>query len=152
MLQTDKAKYTHFPGGYMGQLVEWPEVVTEGADLDECRAMLRDALNEMLLAYQDLGKEIPTGNALLEQLPVELDQGGQPAGTHHNLKGKHCETFERIYGYFHDNAHRIALVGPAGILPERRLSLRRGSRSGAANARTGRDVRIRRGTDSPRTE
>jgi predicted RNase H-like HicB family nuclease len=50
----------------MGQLVEWPEVVTEGADLEECRAMLRDALNEMLLAYRVLDKEIPSGNALFE--------------------------------------------------------------------------------------
>jgi len=57
----------------MGQLVEWPEVVTEGADLDECRAMLRDALHEMVLAYRDLGKEIPPHNALIEQLPVEID-------------------------------------------------------------------------------
>jgi predicted RNase H-like HicB family nuclease len=79
MLQTYTAKYTRCPAGYMGQLVEWPEVVTEGADLDECRAMLRDALNEMLLAYHELGKEIPTGNALLEQLPVELDRVGQTA-------------------------------------------------------------------------
>ena len=44
----------------MGQLVGWPEVLTEGADLDECRAMLRDALREMVLAYRDLGKEIPS--------------------------------------------------------------------------------------------
>jgi len=36
----------------MGQLVEWPEVVTEGKDIEECRMMLRDALNEMLLAYK----------------------------------------------------------------------------------------------------
>jgi len=43
----------------MGQLIEWPEVVTEGKDLEECRSMLRDALNEMVLAYQELGKEIP---------------------------------------------------------------------------------------------
>jgi hypothetical protein len=35
--------------------------------------MLRDALREMVLAYQDLGREIPVGNALLEQLPVELE-------------------------------------------------------------------------------
>jgi len=27
----------------MGQLVEWPEVITEGKDIDECRAMLKDA-------------------------------------------------------------------------------------------------------------
>jgi predicted RNase H-like HicB family nuclease len=66
------AKYTKIDSGYMGQLVEWPEVVTEGKDLEECRAMLRDALQEMLLAYQQLGKEIPAGNALIEQLPVEV--------------------------------------------------------------------------------
>jgi len=34
---------------YMGQLIEWPEIVTEGKDLEECRKMLRDALNEMVL-------------------------------------------------------------------------------------------------------
>jgi predicted RNase H-like HicB family nuclease len=39
------AKYTKIGSGYMGQLVEWPEVVTEGKDLEECRAMLRDALH-----------------------------------------------------------------------------------------------------------
>jgi predicted RNase H-like HicB family nuclease len=49
MLQSYTAKYTRLSGGYMGQLVEWPEVITEGADLEECRRMLRDALNEMLL-------------------------------------------------------------------------------------------------------
>jgi predicted RNase H-like HicB family nuclease len=46
----------------MGQLVEWPEIVTEGKDLEDCRAMLRDALNEMILAYNELGKEIPSSN------------------------------------------------------------------------------------------
>jgi predicted RNase H-like HicB family nuclease len=71
------AKYTKISSGYMGQLVEWPEVVTEGRDLEECRSMLRDALNEMVLAYQQLGKEIPTGNALIEQLPVEVQRVGQ---------------------------------------------------------------------------
>ena len=66
------AKYTKISSGYMGQLVEWPEVVTEGKDLEECRSMLRDALNEMVPAYQQLGKEIPPGNALIEQLPIEI--------------------------------------------------------------------------------
>jgi predicted RNase H-like HicB family nuclease len=51
------AKYTKIASGYMGQLVEWPEVVTEGANLEDCRTMLRDALKEMLLAYKELGKE-----------------------------------------------------------------------------------------------
>jgi predicted RNase H-like HicB family nuclease len=71
------AKYTKINSGYMGQLVEWPEVVTEGRDLDECRNMLRDALKEMVLAYRQLGKEMPLGNALIEQFSVEAEQVGQ---------------------------------------------------------------------------
>ena len=71
------AKYTKIDSGYMGQLVEWPEVVTEGKDLEDCRSMLRDALNEMVLAYNELGKEIPLGNALIEQLPVEVEHVDQ---------------------------------------------------------------------------
>ncbi len=71
------AKYNKINSGYMGQLIEWPEVVTEGSTLEECRSMLRDALQEMLLAYQELGKEIPAGNALIEQLPVEVQNVGQ---------------------------------------------------------------------------
>ena len=71
------AKYTKTPSGYMGQLIEWPEVVTEGKDLEDCRAMLRDALNEMILAYKELGKEVPLGNALIEQIPAEVEHVGQ---------------------------------------------------------------------------
>jgi predicted RNase H-like HicB family nuclease len=73
------AKYTKIPSGYLGQLVEWPEVVTEGKDLEDCRAMLRDALQEMILAYRQQGKEIPPGNALIEQLPVEIADVRQTA-------------------------------------------------------------------------
>ena len=73
------AKYTKIDSGYMGQLVEWPEVLTEGKDIEECRAMLRDALNEMVLAYRQTGKEIPSGNALIEQLPIEVQHVGQTA-------------------------------------------------------------------------
>ena len=73
------AKYTKIDSGYMGQLIEWPEVITEGKDLEECRALLKDALHEMILAYQDLGREIPLGNALIEQMPVEVKYVGQTA-------------------------------------------------------------------------
>ena len=31
MLRTYTAKYVRIPSGYMGQLVDWPEVITEGA-------------------------------------------------------------------------------------------------------------------------
>jgi predicted RNase H-like HicB family nuclease len=72
MVKSYTAKYTKITSGYMGQLVEWPEVITEGKTLEECRKMLKDALNEMLLAYKQQKKEIPAGGGLIEQLPVEV--------------------------------------------------------------------------------
>jgi predicted RNase H-like HicB family nuclease len=59
MVRSYTAKYTTISSGYMGQLVKWPEVITEGKTLEECREMLKDALNEMLSAYKQQGKEIP---------------------------------------------------------------------------------------------
>jgi len=79
MLQNYTAKYSKIASGYMGQLIEWPEVVTEGGDIEECRMMLRDALNEMLLAYKKQGKEIPMGGALIEQVPIEVQDVCQTA-------------------------------------------------------------------------
>ncbi len=53
------AKYTKITSGYMGQIMEWEEVITEGKDLEDCRLMLEDALKEMILAYQQQNKRIP---------------------------------------------------------------------------------------------
>ena len=72
MLTTYTAKYTKTNSGYMGQLIEWQEVITEGETLEECRAMLQDALQEMVIAYRQQNKEIPTGNSLIEQVPAEV--------------------------------------------------------------------------------
>jgi len=71
MVRSYTAKYTKISSGYMGQLVEWPEVITEGKTIEECRAMLRDALREMILAYKQQEKEIPLGGDLMEQMLVE---------------------------------------------------------------------------------
>ncbi len=71
MVRSYTAKYTKISSGYMGQLVEWPEVITEGRTIEECREMLRDALREMILAYKQQEKEIPPGGDLLEQMLVE---------------------------------------------------------------------------------
>ena len=79
MFRSYTARYTKLDAGYMGQLVEWPEVVTEGADIEECRSMLRDALDEMILAYREQGFEIPLGNDLFEQVSVDLDHVRQTA-------------------------------------------------------------------------
>ena len=68
------ACYTKIETGYMGQLVEWPEVITEGATIEECREMLFDAAREMAIAYKECGKAIPDGNAvaLFERIPVNV--------------------------------------------------------------------------------
>jgi predicted RNase H-like HicB family nuclease len=79
MIYTYTGKYTKIDSGYMGQLIEWPEVVTEGKNLEECRAMLKDALHEMILAYRQLNKELPVGGALIEQIPAEIDDVRQTA-------------------------------------------------------------------------
>jgi len=71
MMKSYTAKYTKISSGYMGQLVEWPEVITEGQTLEECRAMLKDALEEMLKAYKQQGRETPNGGGLIEQMFAE---------------------------------------------------------------------------------
>ena len=73
------AKYIKLKSGYMGQLIEWPEVITEGKNLEDCRFMLRDVLQEMVIAYKELNMEIPHANCLIEQLPVEVHDVCQTA-------------------------------------------------------------------------
>jgi predicted RNase H-like HicB family nuclease len=65
------AAYTRTASGYMGQIVEWPEVISEGRDLDDCRESLRDALQEMALAYRQLRREAPCPHSLIEHMTVE---------------------------------------------------------------------------------
>ncbi len=72
MIVTYTAKYTKIDSGYMGQLIEWPEIITEGKTLEECREMIEDALHEMILAHRQQNKEIPTSRVLIEQIPVEV--------------------------------------------------------------------------------
>ncbi len=44
----------------MGQRIEWQEVITEGETLKLCRESLQDALKEMIAAYKQQNKEIPS--------------------------------------------------------------------------------------------
>ena len=79
MLRNYTAKYTKTDSGYMGQVAEWPEVVTEGKGIEDCREMLRDALNEMVAAYQEQHNEIPAAGCLLEQIAIEVEDVRQTA-------------------------------------------------------------------------
>lgn len=66
------ARYTKIETGYMGQLVEWPEVISEGATIEKCREMLDDALREMIQAYHQQGKAVPTERTILEPMHAEV--------------------------------------------------------------------------------
>lgn len=79
MPRTYTARYTKLANGYMGQLIEWPEVVTEGRDLEDCREMLRDALQEMIQAYEELQRPLPNTEGLTESITVEVSDVRQPA-------------------------------------------------------------------------
>ena len=70
-ITTLTARYVRIPSGYMGQIIEWPEVVTEGVDIEDCRTALRDALEQMVVAYREQGKEVPAEHALIEPMTIE---------------------------------------------------------------------------------
>ncbi|MDD4663241.1 MAG: hypothetical protein PHD83_01075 [Caldisericia bacterium] len=38
-----------------------PEVITEGKTIEECRELLKDALHEIMVSYQEKGYEMPSG-------------------------------------------------------------------------------------------
>jgi predicted RNase H-like HicB family nuclease len=59
-------------GWTMAQLAEWPAVVTCAPTLDEARALLVDAAQEMLASYRDEGREPPIGGGHAEQITIDL--------------------------------------------------------------------------------
>ncbi|GHS97998.1 hypothetical protein AGMMS50276_19020 [Synergistales bacterium] len=72
--------YTRTESGYMGQLLEWPEVISEGSTIEECRLMIEDAAFEMTQVYKEDGIPIPQGHTLFETIIVEdSDYVSQPA-------------------------------------------------------------------------
>ena len=68
------ACYRKLEDGYMGKLLEWPGVITEGEDLEDCREMLIDAAREMALAYYEDGQEIPQFPLIVEPISIPLER------------------------------------------------------------------------------
>jgi predicted RNase H-like HicB family nuclease len=71
-MKTYSASFVPTSSGYMGQLLDWPEVITEGQTVEECRGMLQDTLHEMILAYRQMNKPIPEPERLVEQISAEV--------------------------------------------------------------------------------
>lgn len=68
------ACYPKLDDGYMGQLLEWPNVITSGKDLEECEFMLKDAAREMAIAYYECGEEIPSLPFTVKPISVAIDR------------------------------------------------------------------------------
>ena len=72
MLTTFTVTYTKIGSGYMGQINEWPEIISEGETIESCYQSVQDALQEMIAAYRQQNQEIPLGKSAIEQIPVEV--------------------------------------------------------------------------------
>ena len=73
MLETNyTAKYTRTETGFTGQIVQWPEVVSEAETLEECRHLLNEALKAAVLARRQRALDIPAGGSL-EDVIAEND-------------------------------------------------------------------------------
>lgn len=68
------ACYTKLENGYMGQLLEWPQVITEGETLAECRELLSDAASEMAVVYREDKIDIPHKSVIVEALSIPLEE------------------------------------------------------------------------------
>ena len=73
MIDNYTARFVKRGSGYVGQIVEWPAVVTHGPSLDDCRSLLHSTLNKMVHAYRCDGRDIPqSANDIYTQAGLEL--------------------------------------------------------------------------------
>ncbi|MBR4195629.1 MAG: type II toxin-antitoxin system HicB family antitoxin [Synergistaceae bacterium] len=66
------ACYRKLEHGYLGRLLEWPGVITEGEDLDDCRELLQEAAGEMAELYEEDGRKIPYIPLIFEPMSVSV--------------------------------------------------------------------------------
>ena len=58
--------------GYMGQLLEWPNVITDGESLEDCRDSLIEVAAEMADIYEEDGLEIPDVSLTVETIDIPV--------------------------------------------------------------------------------
>ncbi len=71
---TFKAGYKFVDDGVHAQVIDFPEVISAGANLDEARRMLASALVEIAQLHLDRGEGLPTPNALAFDSEMDLDE------------------------------------------------------------------------------
>ncbi len=71
---TYKAMFKFYDDGVFAQLLDFPAVVTSGADLGEARRMVRAALEEMVEAYVMDGDPLPRPDPTLSDPDADLEE------------------------------------------------------------------------------
>ena len=59
-------------GWIMATVPDLPGAVTQGRDMDEARAMIKEAVELLLESYRDNAKNDVPGNAIWESLTVDV--------------------------------------------------------------------------------
>ena len=68
--------------GYMGQLLEWPNVITDGESLEDCRDSLIEVAAEMADIYEEDGLEIPDVSLIVEPIDIPLKKSEEAIVAH----------------------------------------------------------------------
>ena len=68
--------------GYMGQRLEWPNVITDGETIEDCRDSLIEVATEMADIYEEDGLEIPDLSLTIEALDVPIKRKEKVALEH----------------------------------------------------------------------
>ena len=68
--------------GYMGQLLEWPNVITDGEDIEECRDSLIEVAAEMADIYEEDGLEIPNVSLIVESIDIPIKKSERAVLAH----------------------------------------------------------------------
>ena len=68
-------------GWIMASVPDLPGAVTQGANIDEARAMIKEAVELLLESYRENAKKDASGSAIWEQITVEVPVGSQPSNS-----------------------------------------------------------------------
>jgi predicted RNase H-like HicB family nuclease len=74
MLEYHAAYYKIEDGWYMGVVLDFPEVVTQGKTLNAARRMLRSALEDMALWYMEDGQPFPKPKARIKDRKAAVQE------------------------------------------------------------------------------
>jgi predicted RNase H-like HicB family nuclease len=72
MLEYHAAYFPIEDGWFIGEVLDFPGVATQGKDLEDARFMVRDALKLMAEVYLEQGKSLPTPNPRARSKKAEL--------------------------------------------------------------------------------